>query len=154
MQLRWIPGLGVLVAACLVSACPRYARQPPQHVDASSTNKTHPTFAPAAETERPVRNALAQDPAPTCINGIIKTSGAHEIPVARANVTVARSATAVSQVTTDDNGHFSWCAPRATMGPIVRASVHVEKPAFGAIERVLDIAVGTTADLIIGLNPL
>ena len=90
---------------------------------------------------------------PTCISGVIQTSGVTEIPIARARVRVARGETIVGETTTDDNGRFSWCAERMLEGMTVRTRLHVEKAAFVSTERQLDIPIGTTTELTIGLNP-
>ncbi len=147
--------VGIVVAAWLAAGCPRYSRQPPPHSAQASTESARVAFA--STTSRAASRGLRQTDtakAPTCISGVIKTSGAAEIPVARARVTVARGATVVGETTTDDNGRFTWCAGRALDGMTVRTSVHVEKAAFVNSEREFDILVGTTMELAIDLNPI
>ncbi len=143
--------VGILVAAWLFAGCPRYSRQPPPNGGHSESSGA--TFASNANraTSRPV--AVDTSKNPTCINGLIKTTGAAEIPVARARVKVARGESVVGETTTDDQGRFTWCAPRALDGMTVRTSVHVEKAAFVSSEREIDLPVGTTTELTIGLNP-
>ncbi|MEZ0312529.1 MAG: carboxypeptidase-like regulatory domain-containing protein [Myxococcota bacterium] len=144
--------VGILVAAWLLAACPRYSRQPPPYT-AQSSETAGASFASNGNRASARAVPLEAGKGPTCISGIIKTSGAAEIPVARARVKVARGETVVGETTTDDQGRFTWCAPRALDGMTVRTSVHVEKAAFVSSERELEIPVGTTTELTIGLNP-
>jgi hypothetical protein len=155
MQLLGRRGFGIIVVAWLVAGCPRYARQPPNYAGEPPNESAGATFAANAQrsdrTSREPRQAEGRGP--TCISGVIKTSGTLEIPVARARVKVARGETVVAETTTDDNGRFSWCTERLPDGMTLRTSVHVEKAAFVSSDRQLDIPVGTTTELIIGLNP-
>lgn len=137
----------MLVTAWLVAACPRYARQPPPHVESSTV-----TVAPSSHrTERAAREVTAS---PTCISGVVKTSGTTAIPVARARIRVARGDETVGETSSDDNGHFNWCTPRPFDGVTVRTSVHVEKSAFASTDRDLELTVGKTADLELTLSPV
>ena len=153
MQLLGRRGLGVFAVAWLVVGCPRYSRQPPP---ASASATAVATFAAQGgrgeRASRELRTVRASKE-PTCISGVIVTSGLAEIPVARARVTVARGEIVVAETTTDDNGRFSWCAERALDGLTVRTSVHVQKAAFSSSERLFDIPVGMTTELTIGLSP-
>ncbi len=153
MQLLGRRGLGIIVAAWLLAGCPRYAIQPPpRYTNEPPAESTEVTLAASARrSERPARPVAS--PSPTCIRGTIVTSGTAEIPVARARVTVVVRDTQTAEATTDDNGRFSWCTSRALEGPAVRASVRVEKAAFTASDREIDIPVGSTTELAIGLSP-
>lgn len=98
-------------------------------------------------------SSTSVDRSPTCIAGNIKTAGQLEIPIARARVSIARGETTVGEAFTDDNGRFSWCTPKAFDGNSLRTSVRVEKNAFAASQRELEIPLGTTSEVTIGLHP-
>jgi hypothetical protein len=97
--------------------------------------------------------AISVDHPPTCINGNIKTAGQLEIPVARARVSIARGETRMGEAMTDEDGHFSWCTPKSFDGASLRTSVRVEKSAFAASQREVELPLGTTSDVTIGLHP-
>lgn len=143
--------LGIMVAAWLLAACPRYAVQPPPRyaTDPSGESAGVTLATNAKKPDKPARPAGN----PTCISGTIMTGGAVEIPIARARVTVALRDLHTGEALTDDNGRFNWCAPRVVDGTTVRATVRVEKAAFATSDREIDIPVGSTTELAIGLNP-
>lgn len=98
--------------------------------------------------------AEGADQPQTCINGNITTAGQVAIPVARARISIARGDKPVGEALTDEQGRFSWCTPVYFDGDSLRTSVRVEKNAFAASQRDIDLPLGTTSELAIGLHPV
>ena len=157
--------LGLIAAAGCIGAC---VAAPPPQVGPPAPETQSIVVAPAYATVQPrqVRSArvapmssvsaqaVSVDRAQTCINGNIRTAGQLEIPVARARVSIARGETRMGEALTDEDGRFSWCTPKSFDGSSLRTSLRVEKSAFTASQRDVDVPVGTTSEVTIGLHPL
>lgn len=145
---------GLAVAVCMV-ACVKKQEPVAEPQPATSTAAANDHARPVSDP-KPARRLETPAPArehnPTCIAGSIKTADRLEIPVARARISIIRNDTMIGDATTDDNGRFSWCTPKAFEGLTVRTSIRVEKTAFAKSERDLELAVGTTAEVNIGLH--
>ncbi len=157
--------LGLIAAAGCIGAC---VAAPPPQVGPPAPETQSIVVAPASDSAQPRQTRSARvasmssgstqtvsiDHPPTCINGNIRTAGQLEIPVARARVSIARGEMRMGEALTDDDGRFSWCTPKSFDGSSLRTSLRVEKSAFAASQREVDVPLGTTSEVTIGLHPV